>query len=84
MVLVRTFGVVLLITVALSGLAARSVLSTALVFLVAGALVGPGILGLIEVSPEGPLVSRLADSMAATSTPPTWTTAPCRSSTPSR
>jgi NhaP-type Na+/H+ or K+/H+ antiporter len=61
MVLVLTFGVVLLITVALSGLAARSVLSTALVFLVAGALVGPGILGLIEVSPEGPLVSRLAD-----------------------
>lgn len=34
-------------TVALSGLAARSVLSTALVFLVAGALVGPGALGLI-------------------------------------
>ena len=61
MVLVLTFGVVLLITVALSGLAARSVLSTALVFLVAGALVGPGFLGLIEVSPEGPLVSRLAD-----------------------
>ena len=61
MVLVLTFGVVLLVTVALSGLAARSVLSTALVFLVAGALVGPGFLGLIEVSPEGPLVSRLAD-----------------------
>ncbi len=60
-VLVLTFGVVLLVTVALSGLAARSVLSTALVFLVAGALVGPGFLGLIEVSPGGPLVSRLAD-----------------------
>ncbi|MEJ3655072.1 cation:proton antiporter [Actinomycetes bacterium KLBMP 9759] len=61
MVLALTFGVVLLITVALSGLAARSVLSTALVFLVAGALVGPGFLGLIEVSPEGPLVRSLAD-----------------------
>lgn len=61
MVLVLTFGVVLLVTVALSGLAARSVLSTALVFLVAGALVGPGVLGLIEVSPDGPLVSALAD-----------------------
>jgi sodium/hydrogen antiporter len=60
-VLVLTFGVVLLVTVALSGLAARSVLSTALVFLVAGALVGPGVLGLIEVSPDGPLVSTLAD-----------------------
>ncbi|GAA3223769.1 cation:proton antiporter [Pseudonocardia petroleophila] len=61
MVLVLTFGVVLLTTVALSGLAARSVLSTALVFLVAGALVGPGFLGLIEVSPSGTLVRTLAD-----------------------
>ncbi|MDQ4115916.1 MAG: cation:proton antiporter [Actinomycetota bacterium] len=61
MVLVLTFGVVLMITVALSGLAARSVLSTALVFLVGGALVGPGVLGLIEVTPDGPLVSTLAD-----------------------
>jgi NhaP-type Na+/H+ or K+/H+ antiporter len=60
-VLVLTYGVVLLLTVALSGLAARSVLSTALIFLVAGALVGDGVLGLITVTPEGPLVSRLAD-----------------------
>ena len=61
MILVLTFGVVLVITVALSGLAARSILSTALVFLVAGALVGPGFLGLIDVSPQSPLVSGLAD-----------------------
>lgn len=61
MVLVLTFGVVLLITVALSGLAARSVLSTALVFLLAGALVGPGFLGLIDVTPQSPAVSLLAD-----------------------
>ena len=47
-VLVLVFGLVLLVTVALSGLAARSVLSTALVFLVGGALVGPGALGLVE------------------------------------
>jgi sodium/hydrogen antiporter len=60
-VLVLTFGVVLLVTVALSGLAARSVLSTALVFLVAGALVGPGALGLIDVSADDPAVSALAD-----------------------
>ena len=53
MVLVLTFGVVLLVTVALSGLAARSVLSTALVFLVAGALVGPGFLGLSRSPPGG-------------------------------
>jgi len=61
LVLVLTFGVVLFVTVALSGLAARSVLSTALVFLLAGALVGPGALGLIEVSPQGGFVSALAD-----------------------
>jgi NhaP-type Na+/H+ or K+/H+ antiporter len=60
-VLILAFGLVLLVTVALSGLAARSVLSTALVFLVAGALVGPGLLGLIEVSPQSPAVSVLAD-----------------------
>lgn len=48
-------------TVALSQLAARSVLSTALVFLLAGVLVGPGALGFIEVSPQGGIVSTLAD-----------------------
>lgn len=61
MVLALTFGLVLLVTVALSGLAARSVLSTALVFLVAGALVGPGVLGFIEVAADGPVVRVLAD-----------------------
>ncbi|GAA5125641.1 cation:proton antiporter [Pseudonocardia adelaidensis] len=61
MILVLTFGVVLLVTVAVSGLAARSVLSTALVFLVAGSLVGPGGLGLIDVTPQGPAVQALAD-----------------------
>ena len=61
MILVLAFGVVLVLTVALSGLAARSVLSTALIFLVAGALVGPGFLGLIDVSPQSPLVRTLAD-----------------------
>ncbi len=61
MILVLAFGVVLLITVALSGLAARSILSTALVFLAAGAVVGPGVLGLIDVSPGSPLVRGLAD-----------------------
>jgi sodium/hydrogen antiporter len=60
-VLVLTFGVVLLVTVAVSGLAARTILSTALVFLVAGALVGPGGLGLIGVTPQGPVVQALAD-----------------------
>lgn len=61
MVLVLVFGLVLLVTVALSGLAARSVLSTALVFLVGGALVGPGALGLVDISPEDDTVRLLAD-----------------------
>ncbi len=41
-VLVLAFGLVLLVSVSLSGVAARTVLSTALLFLVAGALIGPG------------------------------------------
>ncbi|MGX7826616.1 cation:proton antiporter [Actinokineospora sp. 24-640] len=61
MALVLAFGVVLLISVSLSGLAARSVLSTALLFLVAGALIGPGGFALVDVPSDGPLVSTLAD-----------------------
>jgi len=55
------FGVVLLVSVALSGLAARTVLSTALLFLVGGAVIGPGALGLIDVDPQGGAVRTLAD-----------------------
>ena len=40
MLLVLAYGVVLLISVSLSGVAARTVLSTALLFLLAGALLG--------------------------------------------
>ncbi|WP_387882782.1 hypothetical protein [Streptomyces bluensis] len=48
MVLVVVFGVALLIAVLLSGLAARTVLSTSLLFLVGGALVSGGFLGWIH------------------------------------
>lgn len=61
MVLVLAFGVVLLISVSLSGLAARTVLSTALLFLAAGALIGPGGLGLVQQSAEDEIVAVLAD-----------------------
>jgi sodium/hydrogen antiporter len=44
-VLVLTFGVVLFVTIALSGLAAQSVLSTALVFLVAARSSAPACSG---------------------------------------
>ena len=59
MELVLAFGVVLLISVSLSGLAARTVLSTALLFLVAGALLGPGGFGVVNAS-DG-TVAALAD-----------------------
>jgi NhaP-type Na+/H+ or K+/H+ antiporter len=59
--LVLAFGVMLLISVSLSGLAARTVLSTALLFLVAGAVLGPGGLGLVQISAEDGIVAVLAD-----------------------
>lgn len=61
MVLVAVFAVALLVSVLVSGLAARTVLSTTMVFLLAGALVGPGVLGLVDVGTGSPLVGELAD-----------------------
>ncbi|OEU97657.1 peptidase [Streptomyces qinglanensis] len=61
MVLVMVFGIALLVAVLLSGLAARSVLSTSLLFLAGGALVGDGALGLIHVAPESDIVRVTAD-----------------------
>jgi NhaP-type Na+/H+ or K+/H+ antiporter len=55
------FGVALLIAVLLSGLAARSVLSTSLLFLVGGALVSDGFLGLIHITPDSDIVAVTAD-----------------------
>jgi len=59
--LVLAYGIVLLISVSLSGLAARTILSTALLFLLAGALLGEGGLALIDIGPTDPLVTGLAD-----------------------
>ncbi|MGH3763049.1 cation:proton antiporter [Actinophytocola sp.] len=61
MALVLAFGVVLLVSVSLSGVAARTILSTALMFLVAGALIGQGGLGLVDIPSDGPFVTVLAD-----------------------
>lgn len=61
MALVLAFGVVLLVSVSLSGVAARTVLSTALLFLLAGALIGQGGFGLFPIAPQDPLVVALAD-----------------------
>lgn len=46
---------------AVSGFAARSVLSTSLLFLLAGAAVGDGALGLVHIASDSPLVTATAD-----------------------
>ncbi|WP_427164683.1 cation:proton antiporter [Streptomyces sp. C1-1] len=61
MVLVVVFGVALLVAVLLSGLAARTVLSTSFLFLAGGALVSDGFLGLIHITPDSEMVSATAD-----------------------
>ncbi|MGW0734265.1 cation:proton antiporter [Streptomyces sp. NPDC002851] len=61
MVLVAVFGVALLVAVLLSGLAARTVLSTSFLFLVGGAIVSDGFLGLIHITPDSAIVSTTAD-----------------------
>ncbi len=61
MQLVLVFAVVLLAAVLVSALAHRTVLSTAVLFLVAGFILGPGVLDLVVVGPEDPLVGRLAE-----------------------
>ncbi|MFH7338892.1 cation:proton antiporter [Streptomyces sp. KHY 26] len=61
MVLVAVFGVALLVAVLLSGLAARTVLSTSLLFLAGGALVSDGFLGLVHITPDSGIVSATAD-----------------------
>ncbi|MFK0222313.1 cation:proton antiporter [Streptomyces vinaceus] len=61
MVLVAVFGVALLVAVLLSGLAARTVLSTSLLFLLGGALVSDGFLGLVHITADSEIVSVTAD-----------------------
>ncbi|HET9649182.1 MAG TPA: cation:proton antiporter [Microlunatus sp.] len=61
MVLVILFGACLLVAVLVSGIAARTVLSTSLIFLLAGALAGEGGLGLVSLDADSPLVGDLAD-----------------------
>lgn len=61
MVLVAVFGAALLIAVLLSGLAARTVLSTSFLFLLGGALVSDGFLGLIHITSDSEIVAVTAD-----------------------
>lgn len=55
------FSITLLVAVLVSGLADRSVLSTAVLFLLTGFLAGEGVLEIIRLRPDNPVVSRLAE-----------------------
>ncbi|MEO7370477.1 MAG: cation:proton antiporter, partial [Ilumatobacteraceae bacterium] len=59
--IVLVFACVLLAAVLVSGLAHRTILSTSVLFLFAGFLLGDGAIGVIRVSAEDEMVSRLAE-----------------------
>lgn len=61
MTLLLAFSVVLLVAIMISGLAHRSVLSTAVLFLVAGFVLGDGGFGVIGLGPGDELVTTLAE-----------------------
>jgi NhaP-type Na+/H+ or K+/H+ antiporter len=61
MIPVLAFAVTLLLAVLLSSLAQRSVLSTAVLFLVAGFVLGDGVLEVIHLNPEDPVVARFTE-----------------------
>jgi NhaP-type Na+/H+ or K+/H+ antiporter len=60
MTAVTVFAAVLLLAVLVSELARRSVLSTAVLFLVAGFLAGDGVLNLLGLAPDVPVVAQFA------------------------
>lgn len=55
------FACVLLAAVLVSGLAHRTILSTSVLFLVAGFVLGDGVLGVVHVAADDDLVSQLAE-----------------------
>lgn len=61
MPVVLVFAVVLLVAVLVSELARRTILSTAVLFLLAGFLSGNGVLGFIRLGPRDPIVATLAE-----------------------
>lgn len=56
MILLLCFAAVLLLSVMLSSLAHRTILSTAVVFLVAGFVLGEGVTDVLVLTPEDPLI----------------------------
>lgn len=61
MELLLAFSLVLLAGVLISGIAHRTILSTAVLFLVAGFLLGDGVTGLLPLQPEDEVVVTLAE-----------------------
>ncbi len=61
MVAILTFAIALLVAVLISERAERTVLSTAVLFLVVGFLTGPGVFDLVPADPRRPVVERLAE-----------------------
>lgn len=59
--LLFAFAAVLLLAVLLSSLAHRTILSTAVLFLVAGFVLGPETTGVLDITPDTPIVSTLAE-----------------------
>jgi NhaP-type Na+/H+ or K+/H+ antiporter len=60
-VLLLCFALVLLAAVLLSSLAHRTILSTAVLFLIAGFALGPDSLGVLDLEAESPIVATLAE-----------------------
>jgi sodium/hydrogen antiporter len=60
-VLLLAFALVLLVAVLLSSLAHRTILSTAVLFLTAGFVLGQETTGVLDVAPESPIVATLAE-----------------------
>ncbi|MEV4805630.1 cation:proton antiporter [Nonomuraea sp. NPDC049421] len=59
--LLTAFALLLLLAVLLSSLAHRTILSTAALFLVAGFVLGDGVLGVVSLTAADPLVATLAE-----------------------
>ncbi len=59
--LLLAFASVLLVAVLVSSLAHRTVLSTAVIFLLAGFFLGPGMTGVLSLTPDDELVGTLAE-----------------------
>lgn len=59
--LLLAFSAVLLLAVLVSALAKRTILSTAVLFLVAGFVLGPDTTGVLDVHPDSPIVGTLAE-----------------------